>query len=132
MEIDKITNIYVPLLSPGPLVPDQSSWGLHICARFLNNNKKSSGGRPTKLSETNSCHAIRLIGSGRAENAVQVTKALRLVDNIPESFGDLPERPESRRERIWCCSAGVNYFIVIWSFSTSCYGLFAIVNSHVI
>ena len=24
-----------------------------------------------------------------------------------------PERPESRRERIWCCSAGVNDFIVI-------------------
>ena len=47
--------------------------------------QKSSGGRPTKLSETNTCHAIRLIGSGRAENAVQVTKALRDVVNKPIS-----------------------------------------------
>ena len=32
------------------------------------------------------------------------------------------------RERIWCYSAGVNDFIVTWSCSTSCYGLFAIVQ----
>ena len=37
---------------------------------------KSSGGCPTKLSQTNIHHAIHLIGSWRAENAVQVTKVL--------------------------------------------------------
>ena len=47
--------------------------------------QKSSGGHPTKLSETNICHANGLIGSGRAENAVQVTKALRDVVNQPIS-----------------------------------------------
>ena len=41
MGIDKITSIYAPLLSPGPLAPDRSSRGLHICAHFLNNNKTS-------------------------------------------------------------------------------------------
>ena len=45
--------------------------------------QKSSGGQPTKLSETNICNAIYLIGSGRAENAVQVTNALRDVVNQP-------------------------------------------------
>ena len=38
MEIDKITSIYVPPLSPGALALDRSSQGLHICACFLNNN----------------------------------------------------------------------------------------------
>ena len=47
--------------------------------------QKSSGGHPTKLSVTNICHAIHFIGSGRAENAVQVTKALRDVVNKPIS-----------------------------------------------
>src|ERR1700735_2750900 len=39
--------------------------------------KKASGGRPSKLSEQDICYAIRLIGTGKAENAVQVTKALQ-------------------------------------------------------
>ena len=47
--------------------------------------QKSSVGSPTKLSVANICHAIHLIGSGRAENAVQVTKALRDVVNHPIS-----------------------------------------------
>ena len=34
----------------------------------------------------NICHAICLIGSGRAENAVQVTKALKDVVNQPISI----------------------------------------------
>ena len=38
MEIDKITSIYAPLLSPGPLVLDWSLQGLYICARSSNNN----------------------------------------------------------------------------------------------
>ena len=38
MGIDRIISIYAPLLSAGPLVPDRSLWGLHICAHFSNNN----------------------------------------------------------------------------------------------
>ena len=38
MGIDKITSIYAPPLSPGPLAPGRSSWKLHICAHFSNNN----------------------------------------------------------------------------------------------
>ena len=45
--------------------------------------QKSSGGHLTKLSETNIFHASCLIGSGRAENAVQVTKYFRDVVNQP-------------------------------------------------
>jgi transposase len=37
--------------------------------------QKSLGGRPSKLSSTNIRHAVRLISSNKAENAVQVTKA---------------------------------------------------------
>ena len=47
--------------------------------------QKSSGGHTTKLSETNIHCAICLISSGRAENAVQVTKALRDIVNQPIS-----------------------------------------------
>ena len=39
MGIDKITSIYAPTLSPGPLAPGRSSWGLYICAHFSNNNR---------------------------------------------------------------------------------------------
>jgi transposase len=42
---------------------------------------KSSGGRPTKLSPANIQHAIHLITSKKAENAVQVTKSLRNITN---------------------------------------------------
>ena len=38
--IDKITSIYAPPLSPSPLAPNRSSWGLHIWAHFSNNNKE--------------------------------------------------------------------------------------------
>ena len=56
-----------------------------LCSKHCPSLQKSSWGRPTKLSETNIPHAICLIGSGRAENAVQVTKALRDVVNKPIS-----------------------------------------------
>ena len=45
--------------------------------------QKSSGGHPTKLSETNIHHVICFIGAGRADNAVQVTKTCRDVINQP-------------------------------------------------
>ena len=45
--------------------------------------QKSVGGCPPKLSSTNICHAIHLIATYNAENAVQVTKALSNVINQP-------------------------------------------------
>jgi transposase len=42
---------------------------------------KSLGGRPSKLSSANIHHAQRLISSGKADTAVDVTKALRNVTN---------------------------------------------------
>ena len=48
--------------------------------------QKSTGGRLSKLSPTNVCHAIHLITTWRAENAVQVTKTLRNVINKPLSL----------------------------------------------
>ena len=39
MGIDRIISIYAPPLSPGPLAPDRSLRGLHICAHFSNNNR---------------------------------------------------------------------------------------------
>ena len=46
---------------------------------------KAVGGRPSKLSPTNIRHAQHLITSGKAENAVQVTKALTNIINKPLS-----------------------------------------------
>jgi transposase len=46
---------------------------------------KSSGGHPSKLSTTDIRHAIHLIGTGKAENAVEVTRVLRDVINQPLS-----------------------------------------------
>jgi hypothetical protein len=40
-----------------------------------------SAGRPSKLTPVNIRHGIRLISSGRAENAVDVTKALTTITN---------------------------------------------------
>src|SRR5438445_13872771 len=47
--------------------------------------QKSIGGCPSKLSPSNICHAQYLITSGKAENAVQVTKALTSITNQPLS-----------------------------------------------
>ena len=46
---------------------------------------KSFGGHPTKLSSSNIRHSLRLISTGKAENAVQVTKALQDITNEPLS-----------------------------------------------
>src|ERR1700679_1477532 len=42
---------------------------------------KSSGGRPKKLSPVNIRHAVHLITTRKAENAVQVTKSLQNITN---------------------------------------------------
>jgi DDE superfamily endonuclease len=46
---------------------------------------KAIGGHPSKLSSTNIWHAQHLITSGKAENAVQVTKTLTNIINQPLS-----------------------------------------------
>ena len=45
--------------------------------------QKSLGGCPSKLSPANIHHALHLISSQKAENAVQVTKALSTITNQP-------------------------------------------------
>ena len=47
--------------------------------------QKATGGCPLKLSSVNVWHAICLISSGKAENAIQVTKALTNIVNQPLS-----------------------------------------------
>src|SRR6266478_1792263 len=42
---------------------------------------KPHGGRPTKLSDTDICHACCLISSGKADNSTQVTKLLQNITN---------------------------------------------------
>ena len=42
---------------------------------------KSSGGRPSKLSQTNIRHAVCLINSGKADNATQITHSLQSITN---------------------------------------------------
>ena len=44
---------------------------------------KSSGSYPGKLSPANVCHAVNFITSGKAETAVQVSKALQDITNQP-------------------------------------------------
>ena len=67
------------------------STGIHtstisrLCRKHHPYLPKSSGGRPPKLSSSNIRHGICLISSGKAENAVQVTKALKEIINQPLS-----------------------------------------------
>ena len=64
-----------------------TSTGLHVSTISRLHSKerselqKSTGGCPSKLSSSNVGHAICLISSGKAENAVQVTRALTNVVN---------------------------------------------------
>ena len=68
-----------------------SATGLHVstisrlCSKEHSELQKAAGGCPSKLSSANIHHAIRLISSGKAENAVQVTMALTNVANQPLS-----------------------------------------------
>ena len=50
-------------------------------ARYRPYLTKSPGGRPSKLSDTDIRYALRLIGTGKADNAVQVTKSLQEITN---------------------------------------------------
>jgi transposase len=64
-----------------------STTGVHtstisrLCSKERSELQKSSGGHPTKLSPTNIRHAVYLITTRKAENAVQVTKSLKNITN---------------------------------------------------
>ena len=68
-----------------------SATGLHVstisrlCSKEHSELQKAAGGCSSKLFSANMCHAICLILSGKAENAVQVTKALTNIVNQPLS-----------------------------------------------
>jgi len=52
-----------------------------IHSKHCSTLSKSSGGRPSKLSENNLCYATHLISIGQAKNAVQVAKSLQKLTN---------------------------------------------------
>jgi transposase len=68
-----------------------SSTGIHtstisrLRSKHRSSLQKPLGGRPSKLSPANTRHAIHLITSRKAENAVQITKTLRNITNQPLS-----------------------------------------------
>ena len=59
--------------------------GLTTITRYWSEHRpsvpKPSGGRPKKLTDANMRHATRLIRSGKAENAVQITRSLCTITN---------------------------------------------------
>ena len=52
-----------------------------LCSKHCQNLPKLSGGHPSIITPTDMCHAIHLIGTGKAENAVQITKTLQDIKN---------------------------------------------------
>src|SRR6266487_6674538 len=64
-----------------------SSTGLHFSTISMLHRKhcpylqKPSGGCPPKLSEADTCYALHLITSRKAENAAQITKTLQDITN---------------------------------------------------
>jgi len=66
-----------------------STTGIHVStisrlrSKHCSTLQKPVGGCPSKLSSSNIRHAIHLISTGKAENAVQVTKALSDITNTP-------------------------------------------------
>ena len=54
-----------------------------LCSKHCSNLSKSYGGRLSKLSSYNIRHAVHLITSKKAENAVQVAKTLSTIINQP-------------------------------------------------
>ena len=66
--IASITGVYASTIS-------------RLCSKELPELPKSSGGCPKKLSSANIHHAVHLITTRKAENAVQVTKSLQNITN---------------------------------------------------
>ncbi|KAG8813429.1 hypothetical protein FRC17_001580 [Serendipita sp. 399] len=57
----------------------------HLQSIYCPDITKSSGGCPQKLSQANVQHAICLISSRKADNAIEVTRSLRDITNTPLS-----------------------------------------------
>ena len=56
----------------------------HLCKKLMPDCPKSKGGRPRKLCPTAVRHAQRIIGTGEADTAVDVSKILR--ETVEEDF----------------------------------------------
>ena len=52
-----------------------------LCSKHCQNLPKLSGGCPAIMTPTDMHHVICLIGTGKAENAVQITKTLQDIKN---------------------------------------------------
>ena len=72
-----------PLISAATGVHPSTISRLH--SKECSELQKSTGSHPKKLSPSNIHHAIHLISTQRAENAVQVTKSLTNIINQPLS-----------------------------------------------
>ena len=86
------TDAIISLLHQGYSVREISATtGVHystvsrICSQHCSTLEKPSPGCPSIITPTDVRHAMRLIGSGKAENAVEVTLSLRDMKNIPIS-----------------------------------------------
>jgi transposase len=85
-------NHILSLLDSGHSLPQISSSTGHststiskLHAKHRSSLAKSVGGRPSKLAPANIRHAIHLLRTGKAENAVQITKPLQDIINQPLS-----------------------------------------------
>src|SRR6266576_3354380 len=67
--------------SIGSITSVHTSTIFRLCSKKCSELHKSSGGHPTKLSPANIHHAVYLITTRKAENAVQVTKTLKNITN---------------------------------------------------
>ena len=84
---NKRNNIISLLISGTPVHKIKLSQGVStftiskIHSQYCPNLPKAPGGRPSKLTAKNVHHALHLISSQRAENAVQVTRTLKTITN---------------------------------------------------
>jgi transposase len=87
---DAKRNNVISLLSSGISVKKiNASTGIstsvisRIRSQYCPNLPKNPTGRPTKLSSTNVQHAVHLITSQKADNAVEISRTLRNITNQP-------------------------------------------------
>ena len=64
-----------------------------ILSEHFPDSRRATGCRPRKVTPTNTRHMVHLLSSGRAENAVQVSRELRDITNTPVS-------PQTARRRL--------------------------------
>ena len=89
LSVDKLNIVISRLHSDQTTCQISSSTGFSIGtitkihSEHLSDLPKSSGGYPVRLSPANVHHAVNFITSGKAETAVQVSKALQHITNQP-------------------------------------------------